>query len=86
MKTRFILPVILSAVMLSTPVLAQTKSTQTDTAPAQNSAHGSKSDIAESMQDRCIILEKQFDVAVKDNATAPKVAQAKTLRKEGADL
>ena len=86
MKTRLIVPAILSAMMLGAPVLAQAASMDLDTAPSKNSAHGSKSDIAETMQDRCIVLEKQFDATVKDHATATKIAQAKTLRKEGANF
>ena len=67
MNTRLIVPMILGAVMLTTPVHATVK---TEMLPSQ----------------KCIILENQFDTAIKSHEHAAKVNEAKTMRTEGGNL
>lgn len=80
MNTRLIVPAVLSAVMLSTPVLAGSYGTASpSTQPTQKAA-------AMTPAEKCTDLQKQFDEAIKTHGSAAKAAQAKTLRSEAAGL
>ena len=79
MNTRLILPAILSAVVLSSPVLAAGGTT----APAGTA---DKKPVQMTMVEKCTSLEKQFDAAIKSHEKAAKASEAKTLRTDGGNL
>ena len=80
MTPRLIVPAILSAVMLSTPVLAAGSYSVVTPAPHTQTA------AAMTPADKCTAFQKQFDEAATTHAKAAKFAEAKTLRSEGGDL
>ena len=80
MSTRTIVPAILSAVVLSAPVLAAGidkpghPPASMERAAAVNAAA------------RCTSLQSQFDAAIKRHETAKMAAEAKTMREDGGKL
>jgi len=82
MNTRLIVPAVLSAVMISAPVLAGT-TTYDKMAP---SGHPVAKTAMVTPAARCTILESQFDAAIKTHESAAKANWAKTMRTEGGRL
>ena len=81
MKTRLIVPAILSAVVLSTPVLA---AGSYDT-PMSAGHHMQQAGMMTPLE-RCMSLEKQFDAAITAHEKAPMAHQAKIMRADGGSL
>ena len=79
MNTRMIIPAILSAVVLSTPVLAASQQGNANQPTMQKAA-------AQTSAERCTVLEKEFDAAIKKHEKAAKAEDAKKLRTEGSTL
>jgi len=80
MNTRMIVPSLLSAIMLATPVMA---AGYRHAAP--NDEHGEKrAEMISTAQ--CASLEQQFDAAIKTHAKAPGAVEAKRLRADGGNL
>ncbi|MDH3475357.1 MAG: hypothetical protein OEM59_16885 [Rhodospirillales bacterium] len=81
MNTRTFVPAVLSAVLLSTPVLAAGNyGNRLATNPYTQKA------AAMTQAEKCTDLEKQFDAAIKTHETAAKVNEAKAMRTEGGKL
>lgn len=81
MNTRMIVPAILSAVMLSTPVLAGG-----NYGTAMPSTQHTQKAAAMTSAEKCTALQKQFDDAIKTHGKAQKATEAKTMREEGGNL
>jgi hypothetical protein len=83
MKTRLIVPVLLSAVMFSMPAMATGKASPKGSGPSYPREH-----IAEAVTPatRCTELEAQFDQAVQVHEHAAMVSQAKDLRREAGPI
>jgi hypothetical protein len=81
------MPAILSAIMLSAPVLAATA--PAGSASALNAAqHSPEHELGTATEptDRCMTLEHQFDKAIKTHAKAANAVTAKDMRSEGGTL
>ena len=80
MNIRMILPALLSAVVLSTPVLAAGTPTQ--------GAHGWNplKYFQETTAERCVTLEGQLDLAIKAHAKSARISEARALRATGGSL
>ena len=84
MKTRALLPAVLGAILLSTPVLAATSPATT---ASPHAAKGHELSVAAmSPTERCTALEHQFDDAVKTHSKSASAKSAKAMRTEGASL
>jgi hypothetical protein len=81
MKTRMIVPAILSAVMLSTPVLAAGNSN-----PTPVSQPSPQKGASMTPAEKCASLEKQFDAAVVSHEKAARITEAQSMRSEGGNL
>ena len=81
MNTRMILPAILGAVMLGTPVLAA--SISSTTIP---SGHHTQKVAAMTPSEQCTALQRQFDNTVKTHPAATKLSEAKAMATEGGSL
>ena len=81
MKMRIIVPAVLSAVLLSAPVLAASNY-GTSTKPTSHALQT----VAMTSAEKCTALQKQFDQAIKTHDKAPKANEAKTMRTEGGNL
>ena len=81
MKMRIMVPAVLSAVLLSAPVLA---ASNYDTSPKPTSPI--LQTVAMTPAQKCTALKKQFDQAIKTHEKAPKANEAKTMRTEGGTL
>lgn len=81
MFTRIILPAILSAAMLSAPVLAANQDASHDASKAVVARTMDQADAA-----KCTSLEKQVDTAIKVHKTGTKINEAKILRADGGSL
>jgi len=78
MKTRALIPVLLGAAILGSPVLA---------AMARDSDHDHPSGATVAWQtERCNALQKQFDTAISSHTGAAKANQARTMRNAGEKL
>lgn len=80
MNHRMIVPAVLSAVMLSTPVLAGGPH-----GPMPRSRHVQEA-AAMTPAGKCMSLERQFDAAMRTHELSVKARQAKSMRNEGGDL
>ena len=80
MKTRLIVPAILSAVVLSAPVLAASTDKAGHPPAAMERA------AAVNAADRCTALQKQFDTAMKKHEMSKMAGEAKTMREDGGKL
>lgn len=80
MNARMIVPAVLAAVMLGTPVMAANYSTTA--APAQATQKAADMTPVQ----KCSALEKQFDAAIKTHSKVAKVSEAKTMRADGGKL
>ncbi len=78
MNPRSIVPAIMAAVMLSSPVLAAGN--------YGSSAETPKIAAVKTSAEKCTILEKEFDAAIVKHEKAAKAADAKQLRAEGGTL
>jgi len=81
MITRMIVPAILSAIMLSTPVLAANQDPSHDASKAVVERNMERADAA-----KCIRLENQVDRAIEAHKTAANLNEVKTMRAEGGNL
>lgn len=81
MNTRMIVPAILSAVMLSTPVLAAG-----NYGNATPPAHQPYKVAAMTLAEQCTALEQQFDAAIKTHEKAAKAIEAKAMRTAGGNF
>jgi hypothetical protein len=82
MKARVLIPGLLSAVMLSAPVLAAS-------APAISATPHSGKElkvVAMSPAERCTALEHQFDAAIKAHSKSTYAKSAKAMRSDGGSL
>lgn len=80
MNVRMIVPAVLTAVMLSTPVMA---------GAAPTIASGNKTPstkYATALAEDCTRLEEQFDASIKTHENVAKVGEARALRTEGGKL
>ena len=81
MKTRMIVPALLSAAMLSAPVLAAGTDKAGHATPTMERA------AAVNSAERCTALQKQFDAVIKKHEKAKKKAEeAETMRRDGGKL
>lgn len=78
MNTRIILPAVLGAMLLGSPVFAA--GTTTPAAPAPQKV------ATMTQAEQCASLEKKFDLNLKSHERATLVIQAKTLREDGGKL
>jgi hypothetical protein len=81
MRTRVIVPAILSAVMLSAPVFAANNISSPG--KATNPVYKT---VAMTAAEKCTKLEQQFDDAIKTHGKAAKANEAKNMRTEGGNL
>ena len=87
MKTRVLIPAILSAVMLSVPVLAASSSpTSSVSTHKMNSGQSAQKLAAMTLAERCTALEHQLDGAIKAHSTSAKIKDVKAMRSEGGSL
>ncbi len=84
MNTRKLMPAVLGAVMLSTPVLAG--GTYNAATPSGQPAQHEGKIVAMTSAEQCSSLEKQFDAAIKTHGNAARANEAKTMRTEGGNL
>lgn len=78
MKTRALIPVLLGAAILATPLVATL---------ARDSDHDHPSGAAAAWQtEKCNALQKQFDTAIASHMGAAKANEAKAMRTAGAKL
>ena len=82
MNTRLIVPAVLGALMLSTPIMAATPTRHSDRSELP------RAQMAATMTplEKCSALERQFDIAIKQHESATKAVDAKNLRIEGSKL
>jgi hypothetical protein len=85
MHMRMIAPAILSAALLSTPVLAATAKDQSQQLRTLYSQEEYGEAAAMTPSVLCSDLKKQFDAAIKTHEDAPDAIEAKSLRVEGRD-
>lgn len=76
-----IVPAILSAVMLSAPVLAASSYSTAKPTGSHNFQTA-----AMTPAEQCTSLQQQFDEAIKTHEKAAKATEAKTMRTEGGNL
>lgn len=81
MNTRMIVPAILSAIMLSTPVLAAVQDKSHDASEAVVERNMERADAA-----MCTRLENQVDRAIEAHKTAANLNEIKTMRADGGSL
>ena len=81
MRTRVIVPAVLSAIMLSAPVFAASNIN----GPGKMASPVYKT-VAMTTAEKCTKLQQQFDDAIKTHEKAAKVNEAKNMRSEGGNL
>ena len=84
MKTRVLIPGLLSLVMLGAPVLAAS-SPASNASAHQATGHYQKL-AAMTPTERCTALEHQFDQAIKAHSKSTSLKSAKAMRSEGGSL